>query len=222
VNTGQVKFVPYGKVAHNMSEGRINIRASIVVDFLFNDDAGKRMAEQINNYPDLEGLNFDKSPFEQTLRELMGLEGADKVISELTLNGKIKRFPDELLHTMFLADVKLEWNQESDSYRSIGEIGIGNIGKQQVFKYVKGHIEMKKKKGGDVMHIYLELDPNNYYHFTYSRGIMQVWSSDSEFNTTVKETKDDKRKSKGEKGDEPYLFSIGSRAKLTKWLSQFD
>lgn len=221
-NTGQIKFMPIGNITHNPSENKVDIRAAVVVDFLFNENAAKQMAEFINKYPDLEAIDFAKAPYEQSLREVMGLEAADRLIAELSLNTKIKKFPKELEHTFYLADVSFKWDPNKDAYISVGKIGIGSIYKEQVYKYVNGNIMLKKKRGGDELHIYLECDANNYYYFTYRRGIMQVWSSDAEFNTTVKETKDDDRKSKGEKGDEPYSFSIGTKSGKDRFLRDLD
>jgi len=152
------------------------------------------------------------------------LERADKVIADLSLNGEIKRFPKELEElTMFLADVNFEWNPEMDAFVSVGKIGIGNMGKEQVFKYVKGKIMVKKEresKLSDEITMYLELDANNWYYFTYKRGMMQTYSTDKEYNTIVKETKDDKRKAK--EGKVSYQFMLGTESSKVKFLKKFD
>ena len=58
--------------------------------------------------------------------------------------------------------------------------------------------------------LYLEIDPQNWYFFTYRRGLMKVVSSDKSFNTQVQELKKDKRRYNNVKGEEPFTFMYGS------------
>jgi hypothetical protein len=61
-----------------------------------------------------------------------------------------------------------------------------------------------KRKTGDQIQFAIWLDDTTpesaYYYFKYVNGLMSVYSSDSQFNNTITETKDDKKKFKGEKG----------------------
>ena len=152
--------------------------------------------------------------------EMLGKDQADKLISQLNLYGSYKKFPDELKKTMFLTDVKMKWNKETRSYVSYGKIGIGNINKAQVNKYVDGRIEIIKKRGGDILNIYLEIDANNWYYFNYTRGTMLSVSSNEAFNTAIKELKPEKRQKDGdkEKKEPNYNFNITTAAKKTQFL----
>ena len=42
------------------------------------------------------------------MREVLGLERSDKLISELSIKGEIKKLPDELVKSLVLCDVKLQ------------------------------------------------------------------------------------------------------------------
>jgi len=154
------------------------------------------------------------------MREMIGKELADKLISELNLYGSFKKFPDELKKTLVITDVKMKWNKDTRSYTSNGKIGIGNIYKTQVNKFVDGRIEIIKKRGGDILNIYLELDANNWYYFNYTRGTMLAVSSNEAFNTILKELKPDKRQKDGDKDKKEgnYNFNICSPAKKTQFL----
>ena len=70
--------------------------------------------------------------------------------------------------------------------------------------------------------VYLELDPRNFYYITYSRGLLQAFSSEEDFNKAIADTKADKRKLKNEKGKSPYQFMLASKAKLNSFLKRFD
>jgi len=171
--------------------------------------------------PDLKPVDFSKSNYEYAVRELMGLEASDKVISELSLSGTIKRLPDELNKTLFISDMKLTWNPVLESFVSTGDIGVASIGKDQFFRQIPGKVAVEKKNSGDVIHIYFEIDEANWYYFTYTRGLMQAYSSDKEFNNFLLEEKEDKRKTAGKKKEDDYLYMLGSKSKQNIFLDQF-
>ena len=76
-------------------------------------------------------------------------------------------------------------------------------------KYVKGKIVISKRMTGNDISIYLQLDDKNYFYFNYKRGLMQVYSSNEEFNNIIAETKKDETKFK-EKGQEDFQFMLGT------------
>jgi hypothetical protein len=179
------------------------------------------MEEKINSYPDLKPVDITKTYYEKSIRQVMGLEKSDKLISELTLSGTIKRLPNEMINTLYLADLKLKWSELEGSFRSDGPIGIAHIGKKDVFRYTKGYVELEKAKSGDVLHIYLELDEANWYYFTYKRGLMRVFSSDNDFNNLILEVKDDKRKAEG-KGGEAFTYMLGTKKMRNDFIGRFE
>jgi hypothetical protein len=66
-------------------------------DFHFLDNALERMASEILAYPEQKQVDITKTYYESMLRELLGLERSDKLISELSIKGEIKKLPDELV-----------------------------------------------------------------------------------------------------------------------------
>lgn len=221
-NTGQLKIVPIGTVQQNLSTGKITMKVAIMMEFPFAESAMEKMAEKINNYPELPPFEYEKSNYEKALRELIGMEKSDKVISDLSLHGEIKKFPDELEKPIVIADVTLTWIPEEGIWLSEGKIAISNIYKKQIFKYVDGRIMIQKGRNFDVMSIVLKLDDSNWYFFTYSKEMMEVTSSDNAFNTIIQETKDDKRKYKGEKGEKDFEFRFNNakRARAQELLDR--
>ena len=83
-----------------------------------------------------------------------------------------------------------------------------------------GRVEIIKKRGGDILNIYLELDANNWYFFNYTRGTMLAISSNEAFNTAIKELKPEKRQKDGdkEKKEPNYNFNITTAAKKIQFL----
>ncbi|MGY8989855.1 MAG: hypothetical protein ACKVJA_06320, partial [Flavobacteriales bacterium] len=170
----------------------------------------------------LESVNFDRDVYERGLQEIMGKEGGDKLISQVNLYGNFKKFPSELIKSLFINEVHMYWNSETQSYMSSGKIGIGNSYKKQVNKYVEGYVEVLKKRGGDEISVYIELDRDNWYFFTYKRNVLQAVSSIEKFNNAIKEIKADKRKMDKEKGKDPYSFMLSTTKKRDDFVKRFE
>jgi len=222
VNLGQLKTTPVGNIHHDLVKNEIKLDLMILLDFYFTDNALDKMAKMMLEDEELDLADFDRPEYEKGLQELVGKETAGKLIADMTLYGSFKRFPSELNKSMFLTDVKMIWNPKTESYQSSGEIAIGNILKKQINKTVDGHIEIIKKRSGDILNIYLELDPENWYFFNYQRGLMQAISSDKEFNAAIIEVKPDKRKYKHQKGEAPYQFMFSNERKKRDFLRTFE
>lgn len=214
---GQVKMDVVGYANHYLIPDSAIFNTMFTLDFFFDDNAMDKMSEAIIATPDLKPITFGQT-YEKGLRELLGKEKADKLISQVNLYGQFKKFPDELKKSFFFTDVVMKWNTSTKSYLSVGKIGISNINKTQVNKYVNGRIELIRKKGGDILNVYLELDGSNWYFFSYTRGLMQSISSNDQFNNIIKELKADKREKKGEKGEGNYQFNLSTVSKKTSFL----
>ena len=219
---GQVKTTTVGNMTHYLENDSVVMDVMLLLNFFFNDNALEDMAKNIASYQGLEGTNFDRPVYEKGLQELIGKIEADKLISQVNLYGSFKKFPDEFNKSIFLTDLKMRWNPETGTYQSVGErIGIGNVFKRQINKYVTGYLEVTKKRSGDAITFYLQLDSKNWYFFTYQRGQMAVLSSDTDFNNIIKEIKPDKRKLKVQKGQTPYSFILSTPKRKSDFVKRF-
>ena len=219
---GQVVVNTAGVVQHNQLDNDVIFDMVAMFDFFFADDALKKMTKKLQEASSLDPAKLDRPTFEKGLREILGKKDADKLIAEASLYGEFKKLPESLRKTLVFNDLKMKWDDGARSYKSFGKIGIGNIDNKQINKYVTGKVELIKKRSGDKLTIYLEIDRNNWYFFTYTRGMMQAISSDAEFNTAIQETKPDKRKSKAKKGQESYVFMYSTERKKKDFLRKFD
>lgn len=219
VNLGQVDLQTVGNIVHDLKSGSVNYDAMLLLNFFFADNAIESMAKVLAENAQGEPLNFDRGTYQKGLRQLVGSDEADKLLSQITLSGSFKRFPSQLEKTMFLTDVQLKWNPETQSYQSEGRIGVGNVLKRQVNIKMDGKVEIARTRTGDELTIYLEADQNTWYFFQFSRNIMQAFSSDEEFNKVITELKSDKRKLKTERGEAPYSFMLSSKRKRDDFLN---
>lgn len=218
----QVELLSIGEIDYDPTKAKMDIKSSISIKFPFNNIALDKMAKHISEYPDLAALDLENSTYEKALREQVGLEVADKVVSDLSIHGKVKKFPEELESQIYLADIRFKWDEKRNAYVSYSDIGIANLNKKQVFKYVRGKVVIYKGRTGDKISIFLQMDENNFYYFSYTRGLMSTYSTNEEFNTVILETKKDKTKFKGGKGIEDYMFQLSTKTKAVGFRRSFE
>lgn len=220
LDLGQVKVDAAGEAYHDLKSDSAAFEMMMAIDFFFDNGALDKMADLIVATDALPGAAVGGN-YEKALRELLGKEKADKLIAEVNLYGKFKKFPDELEHTLLLSHVGMRWDKKQNAYVSTGGISIGVIRKTQVNKVVEGRMALWKKRTGDILDLYIEVDKNNWYYFRYTKGLLTAVSSDQNFNKAIQDLKSDKRELKTEKGQTPYQFSIGSEQQKNLFLRKF-
>ena len=73
----------------------------------------------------------------------------------------------------------------------------------------------------DRMHLYFELSNGAWYYFFYRTGLLQVVSSNVEFNKVIREMKDDEKKLKTKRSEAKYSFTSCSEQKKNAFLENF-
>ncbi|MBL0103820.1 MAG: hypothetical protein IPP51_08730 [Bacteroidetes bacterium] len=212
---GQLKFQTVGNVVNNLNNDSTSFDILAAIDFFFNDDALKVMSENLSTNASLQATqDIGRPTFEHGLVEMAGKEKADKYIAELNLYGSFKKIPEELRHTLFLTELKMTWNNDSRSYRSVGTIGLSSMDKTTVNRRIKGIVEIVHKRTGDALNIYLEPENGTWYFFSYARGLLQAISSNTAFNDAINKVKPDKRINKEkDKPDFEYMLSTDRAVK---------
>ncbi|MBK5286163.1 MAG: hypothetical protein JJE25_12250, partial [Bacteroidia bacterium] len=163
VDFGQMELTEVGNVVHNLNNDSADFDLMFALNFHFADDALKMLSDNIIGTGNLDPTqDYNRPAFIKGAAEILGKEKADKILNEMNLYGTIKKVPEEFARTIFFTDLKMQWNPQTGSYRSIGTIGIGYIGKEQINRKLKGNIEFIRKRSGDVLNMYIEID-----HFTW-------------------------------------------------------
>ncbi|KPL14067.1 MAG: hypothetical protein AMS26_12105 [Bacteroides sp. SM23_62] len=172
--------------------------------------------------PTLEAVDLASPDYVKNLSELIGRDRTEKYQTELGLYGEYQSSVPELTHTLFFAKVKLVWHQESRSYRSAGKISLASINGDQINKQLDGYMEFTKRRNGDMVDIYLELDRRNWYYFGYVRGVMSVLSSNRDFNTAIDEVKTSQRRMKTPRDEVPYLYVVSDPRKKAMFVRRME
>ncbi len=216
---GQVKLVSAGEVKSTLVENEQTVSTVMSLDFLMDNGMWKIMGAAMEGAP-LERVVFSETFFEKGIVEIAGKKTGDKLVSELNLFGKFKKVPDDFVHNIVLSDVKMKWDKGRRVFASEGAIGVGLIGKTQVHKYMTGFVEINRRKKKEAITIYLEVDNETWFYFSYAKGIMKVLSSSSAFNGTLSALKEDKRSVKGSKKTGSYTYMLGSKLQKAKFLAR--
>ena len=221
VNLGQVKLKSLGNITFNLINRQVDLNLMLGIDFMFDPGTLKLMANKIDSFPNLTGLDITRPQYVKLMNHQLGRTKADKYREDMTLFGAPKEFPAELQHTLNITSLHLRWNDESNSYQSVGKIGVGNILDNQVNKMVDGFVEITKKRSGDLMDIYLKLDDKNYYYFGYTRGVMQAYSSNNDFIGLLRGLPLRQRQMDVPRGQTPYIFMVSSDTRIRNFLRNY-
>jgi hypothetical protein len=221
VYPGQVMLSSVGNVTHNMDSDETELNTSLAMDFFMSDPAFEIMANEIDSLQNLEGIDMTDPGYIKVISELVGTNRAEALQAEMGLYGDYtSELPEELRHSLFFTDINFVWNQDARSWRSDGKVSIGSINGNQVNKKVDGIMELSKRRSGDLLDIYLELDSKSWYYFGYTRGVMHVLSSNREFNSTINSLKTKQRQMKTPRNEVPYIFIVATARKKAMFLDR--
>jgi hypothetical protein len=221
VDLGMIKLGSVGEISHESASKISRVNGVLSVDFFLDESISKYLSDQLEQWPGLQPLDISKTMYERSIREAVGLEESDKIISELALNGQFKRLPEQMQSTLYFADVKFEWDPVEESFVSVGALGIASVGKKQVFRYVKGKIEIARSRSADVIRIYLHFDDANWLFLDYKLGIMNISTTDKALVTILTELKDEKRRTKDEAGNKFAYQLVASKKKRDDFIDRF-
>jgi hypothetical protein len=219
---GQVRTSFVGEVLHDVETRETELNVAFTLDYYMSDEAFAIMASEIDSFPDLRAVDLTDQVYMKRMSQLLGRDRAGKMQADLGLYGEYQADIPELEKSLFFTHVKFKWNQETQSYRSEGKISLGAVNGNPINKKVDGVIEMQRKRSGDLVDVYLELDPGNWYYFGYTRGVMHCLSSNRDFNYTISELKTKERKMKTPKNQVPYIFITATGRKKAMFLRRFE
>lgn len=218
VDFGLLNINSAGQVNHKTDSNLVELDIIVALDFHFSEPALQIMAEEIRFNPTLEPVDVSSNMYNKTMQNLIGIEAAATLKEEMDLFGIARSLPESFQPELVLNDLKLVWNQEYQSYRSEGRIGIGFIGAQAMNIYVDGYVEYQKRRSGDLLDIYLKVDDATWYWFSYTRGVMMALSGNNNFNLVLTEERTGDRRHPDHSVRTPYTYMVGVQERLDNFL----
>ena len=222
IDLGLIGLEAAGKVRHKIDSGIVRLDLILALDFHFSDEALNTMAEELRLIPTLKPVDIGDNEYNMAMQNLIGQEDADRLRQEMDLYGFSGDMPEDFNPELMLNDLELVWNQEFQSYRSEGRIGLGFIGKQPMNVYVDGFVELQKRRSGDILDIYLRVDDASWYWFSYTRGVMMSLSSNLSYNNILAEEKTSNRRHPDNSGRTPYTYMVGISDRLDEFLRRMN
>ncbi|TGE26211.1 hypothetical protein [Hymenobacter metallicola] len=104
--------------------------------------------------------------------EFVGTKGVQGYIERKGGYTPLQKVSPKFLHTLVLSKVDLRWSEKFKAWYSVGKIGLVSIGKKDINAQIDGYIEIKKETTGDAVEMYLEAEPQTWYHIRYSNNVL--------------------------------------------------
>lgn len=206
-----------GKANYYMIPDSTTLTITNSFDFLFSEEALKVFSTDLK-LTELKGMDVTATTYSYPLYEFLDSATAERQVSELGTFGQFRKFPEELNHTLMLAEMNLAWNPELRSFVGKGPVGIMSIGKEMVNKYVDSYLEIGKRRTGDQFTFYFELEDKHWYYFSYANGIMQAISSNKDFNEKLVGLSEKDRTIKSGGGQRSYQYIVSNNEKKASFL----
>jgi hypothetical protein len=219
--TGQFGFNSYGRVTHDLNSDAIGLDVVAFLNFFFPEAVLEAIQKEFAETRNAQGADVSRRAYTLAVANRMKGKDRTKYLEELKTFGLPERIPSELRSTMVFTDLQMEWNKETSSFLSKGDIGLGSILRTNVNKKVFGHIELARKRRGDEVTIYLELSSSRYFYFEYKRGQLQFYTSIDEIMTLITAI-DPKDRRQEKEGMEPFGFTVGTKGRVSRFLSRFE
>jgi hypothetical protein len=219
-NLGQVKLSAVGNALHTGANNKTVLDLMLGIDFYIADDIIGVMTADIDSMPGLAAVDMNTPEYTRRMINMIGKARYDALKSDLSLFGAVKEMPAEIKHTITFSELKLRWDDESNSWVSVGKIGIASINNKPINKRVEGMLELQIKRSGDILDFYLQLDRRTWYYFGYTRGVMQVHSSNNTFLDLMKELKPNEREMKIGSGDS-YVYMVSTDVKKNTFMKRY-
>jgi hypothetical protein len=223
VNLPDVEFKPIGTVNYNASTRKMTLNISGGLDFFYDEKALLMNSEKILETEELTGIDFNTITLEQAIKEDVNKETAEKIKSDYTLKGEVKKVPKEMQKPFYFTNLRFTWDDRSKAFLSKPITGIVNMGDKPIYKdftvkmAIQYSVEDSKQKGrGDKLSYMIELPGAKHYYYHFERiqkeTRLQVFTNDEVLKEYIFSLKDDKRKQK------KLSFDYSSK---TIYLTQF-
>lgn len=214
---GQFKIQKFGTMAYDANQDEATFDLVMGIDFYFLNSALAKVENSLRSNEDLSSINLNRRKYTSYLHKKTGKETSARLMDELALSGSFRRFPSELSHTFFFADLKMKWDQDNRTFYSTTPLGIGNMESFALNRYVEGFLEIKKHRAGDIFNMVIipsgladEGIGVEWFFFHYTNGVMQTIASETEFNNMIREVRPRRRRKDVERGETPFTFILSS------------
>lgn len=115
------------------------------------------------------------------------------------------------------ANVNLKWSQGFKAFYSEGNLGVSNIGRNDINGAFEGFMEVKKNEDGlPVFNVFIKASPESWYSFSYEDNRLLMHSSNQAFNSIISKKTNSGKAKVGE-----LIFVPGSDDETLGFINRF-
>ena len=210
-NTGAVTTALAGAVRHDLVKDEVSIDGVMTMNAPLDEKAWEAVAQLFNDGSG--SLRSDETAYIDGIYALLGQKDGGEFLENIGLHENEGKFPRFLRQTLVLSEVNLSYSGRYKSFISEGTATIQNIYNQPVFAEVSCLIEVKERRRGGEIILYLD-NGTDYLYLSFKGIVMSIRSSDEAFNQGILE-KDAKDRSVKAKGDAPaFTYNLAGKGKI--------
>jgi hypothetical protein len=180
------------------------------------DVMARNIQEVIKNEGAEEGLG-DQTELLYKIADIVG-ERAVKDYESKSLQGYVSLATlPELVKPLVFSNVNLKWSSKFKAFYSEGNIGMSNIGKNDINGAFEGFMEIRKTEDGiPVFHVFIKASPEAWYYFGIEDNRLLIHSSNKEFNKIIS-----KKTNAGKARIGEVAFIPGSEDETLAFINRF-
>ena len=122
-----------------------------------------------------------------------------------------------LIQPIVFSNVNLKWSQDHKAFFSEGQLGISNMGRNDINGAFEGFMEIRKNEdGAPVFHVFFKASPEAWYYFGFEDNRLIVHSSNPAFNDLISKKTNASKAKVGE-----LVFIPGSDEETLSFVNRF-
>lgn len=216
---GQVSTVAAGRINYLPADTTTELDVVFGINFFMDNSIWDLIFAKIKEYQNGTTALSDATTLGDLGKLFNDKKERDKFISKTSGTDKL---PPELSNTFLFTDVHLFWNKKRRALQHSGTVGILSWNGKYYNRSANLKMEIERKRSAEAITMYIEFDDNNWYYFSYRNNIMSFYSShNTEINNKILELDASKKVVEGKNGVPTYLFNLGTKARVERFLEQF-
>jgi hypothetical protein len=145
----------------------------------------KNIQDVIKNEGANEGLG-DQTELLYKIADIVG-ERVAKDYEQRSLKGYVSLGTIEATaKPLVFSNVNLKWSDKHKAFYSEGNLGLSNIGRNDINGAFEGYMESKRNEDGlPVFHVFIKVSPESWYYFGYEDNRLMIHSSNGDMNSVI-------------------------------------
>jgi hypothetical protein len=172
LETNDIKMNSFIMADMNIPQGVYDLMAARLTEVIANEGAAEGLGDQTELLYKIADLIGEKAVKDYEAKSLQNYVSLGTIPA--------------LAKPIVFANTNLKWSQKYKAFYSEGNLGISNIGRNDINGAFDGFMEIRKNEDGTpVFHAFFKASPEAWYYFGYEDNRLMVHSADQAFNDLV-------------------------------------